>query len=69
MWDENWDVIALFQMYATQWIASARGPIGLNFTLFHDVLDRKGIKGDEFDEFVMKLRIIEGQALHNIYKT
>lgn len=68
MWDETWDVTALFRMYSTQWITSARGPIGLNFTLFHDVLDRKGIKGDEFDEYVAMLRIIEGQALHNIYK-
>lgn len=68
MWEENWDVLALFQRYMTQWRASARGPIGLDFTVFHDALDRKGIKGDAFDEFVIKLRIIETQALHNIYK-
>ena len=63
LWDENVDVFLLFQRYCTQWRMGPRGPIGLDMSVFHDALDRKGIKGNEFDDFVVDLGVIEAAAL------
>lgn len=63
LWDENWDVFHLYLKYARQWRCGAAGPIGLDMTVFHHALDRKGIKGDEYDEFVDLLSVIESAAL------
>ena len=67
VWTENWDVLHLFAQYSTQLRIGPAGPVGLDFNVFHHALDRKGIKGDEFDEWIAKLKIIETQALVCIY--
>lgn len=66
MWEENWDVIELFRLYSTQWRASAHGLVGLDFNVFHHALDRKGVTGAEFDEWISKLVVIESAALAQI---
>lgn len=66
VWDENWDVLHLFRQYSTQWRVGAAGPIGLDFNVIHHALDRKGVKGDEYDEFIADMRIIEAAALRKI---
>lgn len=43
------------------------GPIGLDFTVFHHALDRKKVEGDEYDQFLDDLRIIERAALIQIH--
>lgn len=63
LWDENWDVFHLYLSYPNQWRVGAGGPVGLDMSVFHHALDRKGIKGDEFDEFVEDLLVIESAAL------
>lgn len=66
MWDENWDVIHLFEMYSEQWRMGFNGPIGLDMTVFHHELDRKGIPADEYDTWIHQLRIIQAEALHRM---
>lgn len=68
VWDENWDVLHLFRLYSTQWRVSMGGPVGLDFSVLHHALDRKGIKGDEYDTYIANLRIIESAALQQIHK-
>lgn len=68
VWDELLDVIFLFQQYDTQWRMGPGGPIGLDMSVFHHALDRKGIADDEYDEYIANLGIIESQALMNLHK-
>lgn len=63
MWEELWDVIHLYSTYQNQWRTGGMGLIGLDFTVFHHALDRKGITGDEYDEYVDDLRVIENAAM------
>lgn len=66
VWDENWDSIGLFMLYSSQWRMGPGGPIGLDFNVIHHALDRKGVKGDEYDKFIDDLRTIEQAALKEI---
>jgi hypothetical protein len=66
VWDENWDVICLFTQYSSQWRTAMNGPIGLDFNVFHHALDRKGIAGEDYDEWILKLGIIEAEALKQL---
>lgn len=63
MWPENWDPIQLFSRNSTQWRTSAGGPIGLDYTVIHRELDRLGITGDAFDDFMWRIGVIEAEAL------
>ena len=45
------------------------GPIGLDFSVMHHALDRKGITGEEYYDFLADLRVIESAALRNIRKS
>jgi len=68
VWDENWDVLQLYDLYSTQWRMSANGPIALDYTIFFHELDRKGLAEKQYDDFVAKLRIIEPVALRMIHR-
>lgn len=68
VWEENWEPVCLYLRYANQWRMGPRGPAGLDFTVIHHALDRKGITGDDFDDFVDSMQVIERAALFEIYK-
>lgn len=63
VWDCNWDVLALYAIYSTQWRAGAGGLYGLDFNVFHHALDRKGINGAVYDQWIADLMVIESAAL------
>jgi hypothetical protein len=67
VWPENWDVIQLFVQYSTQWRMGFNGPAGLDFNVFHHAMDRRGVAGDQYDQFVFDLRTIEQAALLKIH--
>ena len=56
-------MLQLFRTYSTQWRVGANGPVGLDFNVFHHALDRKGVTGEAFDEWIDKLTTIESAAL------
>lgn len=66
VWDENWDVLQLYRQYSSQWRASGHGLYALDLNVFHHALDRKGVVGEEFDEYLEKLSTIESAALVQI---
>ena len=68
VWEENWDVMLLFTTYQNSWRMGPMGPVGLDYTVFHHALDRKNVKGDEFDEFIHDLQVIEQTALKELAK-
>jgi hypothetical protein len=68
VWEENWDVIHLFKLYNNQWRMGPAGPVGLDFGVIHHALDRKGVTGDAYDDFIYDMRILEEAALTELYK-
>lgn len=42
--------------------------MSLDMNIFHHALDRKGVTGDEYDDFIANLQIIEKTALRCIHK-
>lgn len=66
VWEEHWDALQLFLVYSSQWRTGMNGLVGIDFNVFHHALDRKGIVGDEFDQYVSDLRVIEKAALDKI---
>lgn len=59
VWDENWEALNFFIPLSAQLRSGPNGPYALDFSVFFQALDRKGIVGEEFEEYVDKLRIIE----------
>lgn len=68
LWDELAEVFELFMRYSTQWRSGPGGLIGLDMTVFHFALERMGIKGDRFDEYVQYLGVIEAAAIQELHK-
>lgn len=66
VWPENWPAISLFRSFSTQWRIGGGGPIGLDLGFFSHELQRKGVTGDEFDETLAALAVIEQAALEQI---
>lgn len=66
VWDENWLVLNLYMLYSNQWRMSTSGPAGLDMTVFHHALDRKGISEHEYDDWIKQLSIIEREALRQM---
>lgn len=69
VWPENLPAIQLFSRYCTQWRMGMNGPAGLDYNVILHDLDRRGISGDEHDEMMAAIRIIEEAALKEIHKT
>jgi hypothetical protein len=68
VWEEHWDVINLYVTYSTQWRVGMNGVVALDMNVFHHALDRKGVVGEEFDDFIDDLRTIERAALLHLSK-
>ena len=68
VWDENWDVLHMFLRYMRQWRMSMSGPFGLDLPFFISELNRKGVNGEDCDEWIDNLLVIEDQALKAMRK-
>lgn len=63
LWPENEEPIALYLQYQTQWRAGAGGAYGLDYSVIFHHLDRRGVAGEDFDDLMEAVRVIEGAAL------
>ena len=68
VWPEHWDVLQLFKRNASQWRVGGGGPIGLAYNVLFHELERAGTTGDDFDDAIACMRIIEQAALEEIHK-
>jgi hypothetical protein len=66
VWDENWPALDVFVDNMTQWRVGAGGPIGLDYAVFHTVLERKKLDDAEFDAMMRDIGIIERAALREM---
>lgn len=62
VWDENWDVLMMYIRNQTQWRASPRGLIGLDYSVFYADMSRRAVPDETQIELMDDLRIIEAQA-------
>lgn len=69
LWPESFPALSFFRGYTTQWRQGPAGPTGLDYAVILHELDRKGLAGDEYDEMLHALRVIEGEALKQIHKS
>lgn len=68
IWPENWPPIQLFNRISTQWRVGAAGPVGLDYNVVFHELDRAGIAGDDYDDMMAAIRVIESTALEAIHE-
>lgn len=68
LWPENWPPLQLFTQVSTQWRVGAGGPVGLDYGVVFHELDRKGVSGDDYDEMMAAIRIVEGVALEELHR-
>lgn len=68
VWPENWEPLQQFSRLSTQWRMSAGGPAGLDYAVVYRELDRAGIAGEDFDEFMWRIGVIEAEALSCIHE-
>jgi hypothetical protein len=55
-----------FSRVATQWRVGAGGPIGLDYNVVYRELEREALDGDQHDEVMAAIRIIERAALEQM---
>ncbi|WP_313444087.1 DUF1799 domain-containing protein [Stenotrophomonas indicatrix] len=63
LWPECVLPIELFSRVATQWRVGAGGPIGLDYNVVYQELQREALMPDKHDEVMAGIRIIERAAL------
>ncbi|MDF4005322.1 DUF1799 domain-containing protein [Luteibacter sp. PPL552] len=68
LWPENWPAIQLFTRLSTQWRVGMNGPTGLDYNVVFHELDRTGVVGDDYDEMMAAIRVIESTALEEIHQ-
>lgn len=63
VWPENWPVQRLFSLMSSQWDRDINGRAGLKYQVLFELLDRKGLTGDEFWETFDDIRAMEAAAM------
>lgn len=66
VWEENWEAVQAFNRLSTQWRAGGMGVFGLDYHLFYKEADRLAITGEEFEEFMWRIGVIEAEALKQL---
>lgn len=68
VWGENWEPLWLFIENMTQWRVGQGGPTGLDYNVFHAILNRKNLTSEQFDQFMRDIGICERVALRMIHQ-
>ncbi|MFG6068476.1 DUF1799 domain-containing protein [Stenotrophomonas indicatrix] len=63
LWPECVLPIEIFSRVSTQWRVGAGGPIGLDYNVVYQELQREALMPDKHDEVMAGIRIIERAAL------
>ncbi|MDG2524649.1 DUF1799 domain-containing protein [Stenotrophomonas sp. HITSZ_GD] len=63
LWPENHRAVDLFRRISNQWRCGAGGPIGLDYGVVFNEMAHAGITGQERDEVMGALAVIEAAAL------
>lgn len=66
LWPENWLVLEIFSRYCTQWRVGPSGVVGLDYSVLFLEIDRHGLTGDEREDLMDALRVVERAAIEQI---
>lgn len=69
MWPDCWPAFELLEYLQTQWRTSMAGPVGLDYSVFMQVMGLRGLDADEQLALLDDLRVLERAALNEIHKT
>jgi len=68
VWPENWQAFTTFMQLRTQWLVGVGGPTGLNYVPLFALMDRLGVQGEAWDDFLSDVQVLEAAALDQIDK-
>lgn len=68
LWPETEKSVSLFSSVSTQWRMGFSGPIGLDYNVVLNLMDRMKLSQRDFDDQFYDLRIAESEALSIINK-
>lgn len=69
VWPEAWPALDLFRSrLSTQWRCGGGGPVGLDYLVAFDHLDRIGLEGEDRDDFMGLIGVIEAAALGKMHE-
>ena len=63
IWPENLPAFELFSLMRTQWDAGMGGAAGLKYPVLFELMDRRGIAGDDWWQTLDDVRAMEAAAL------
>jgi hypothetical protein len=63
VWPENWETFSLITLMETQWEVGFSKPIGLKYPVLFDLMDRRGLSGDDWWQVFNDVRAMEAAAL------
>lgn len=66
MWPDNWQTVALFQRFITQWRIGMGGPIGLDYMPILHQLDRMKLAPVDYDDIFNGIAVMEDAALEKM---
>lgn len=67
VWPDNWTAFELYADNRSQMIQGFGGPTGFDYRVYHAELDRLGLEGEERDNVMAGIRIIEAEVLRKHY--
>lgn len=68
LWPENYQVWAAFTLLQGQWRCGPSGPIGLDYNVVYREFERMGLAGDDFDDALDAMRVLEIAAMKELMK-
>lgn len=63
LWPENYDAWSVFTLLQGQWRCGPSGPIGLDYVAVFAELDHRAIAGEDRDDTMQALRVLESAAM------
>lgn len=63
VWPENDRSVRMFFDIGTQWRTGPGGAIGLDYNVLLALCDRRGIVGDEFEQMLLDIGVLESAAM------
>lgn len=66
VWADNWDAIQMFISFSSQWRSGPAGVIGLDYSVIHFEANRLQMAGEEFDNLMWQIGVIESEALRQL---
>lgn len=69
VWPENWEAWSTFTLLQAQWRCGPAGPLGLDYAVVFQYLEHRGVTGEDRDDVLDCLQVIEVEAMAKITRS